>query len=300
MHDAPDCAACPRDCPSPPGYCRRDAVLPVASVCRHLGEEPVLGGGAGGVINVFFSHCNLQCLYCQNHQISRNDRDPGGLSLDEALAAILALLADGMDTVGFVSPSHRLAAVRTLLAGIRRAGYAPTVIWNSSGYDRHEALAALEGEIDIFLPDFKYADEDLARRLSGAPDYPKTALRALREMYRQKGSRLERDDAGVARGGIIIRHLILPGYVENSITVLRLLAEELSPNLHVSLMSQYHPSGTAPLPAPLDRVPATEEFEAVRGAFLSLGFHHGWVQEPESNRLFLPDFQQDDPFAGRG
>lgn len=254
----------------------------------------MLGGGA--VCNVFFARCNLACRFCQNRQISSREKPLTLLAPDTVVEKIVAMLETGVDTLGFVSPTHQVPAMLELVTAVRERGFSPTIVYNSNGYDDPDVLAALEGTVDIYLPDFKYADESLGRFCSYAPNYPQIALRALREMFRQKGRRLELDDAGRARRGVIVRHLVLPGAVANSTAVLTLLAEEFGTGIAVSLMSQYHPA-VAGLPEPLDRTLSGVEFTAVRECFFSLGFANGWVQEPESHACYLPDFGKEHPFG---
>ena len=292
-----ECTLCPRNCRvnrrQTTGYCGAGTETGVASVCLHRGEEPVLGGGE--VCNIFFSRCNLDCGFCQNAQISRRTGNVTELTFEETIGQIRSILRSGVDTLGFVSPTHRIPAMLKILDAVRKAGFSPTVIHNSNGYDAPDVLRDLEGMVDIYLPDCKYADEQLAVKYSGAPDYPGASLRALREMFRQKGRRLRIDENGIARSGVIVRHLILPGAVENSIRVLETLAEEFGTGIAVSLMTQYYPpAGMRPgIP---DRTLNTEEIEAVREAYLSLGFTNGWIQEAESSGHYRPDFDREHPF----
>ncbi len=294
------CAASPRGCEADRaggarGFCNAGEGLEIAAVCRHRGEEPVLSG-RHGICNVFFSHCNLQCVYCQNHQISRNDSPIRELSLEEVVAAVAGSLDAGATHLGFVSPSHMIDQMKRIVAGVRAAGRAPVVVMNTNAYDRPGTLASLEGIVDLYLPDFKYMDADLAQELSGAADYPEIALAALREMYRQKGSNLSMREDGTAASGLIVRHLVLPGRVENSMAVLRAIAEELSPSVHLSLMSQYYPQPAMEGHPALDRTVSQEEYAAVREEMERLGFHRGWLQEWGSAITYQPDFTRPHPF----
>lgn len=292
-----DCRLCPRRCgvdrtAGPAGYCRTGAGLAVASICLHRGEEPPVSGPAG-IANLFFAHCNLRCAYCQNRQISRPDSPLREWSMEHVLRELEACFQAGATALGFVSPSHQLPQMLEIIDAVRAAGHRPVVVCNTSAYDRPEALAALDGHVDVWLPDFKYADPALAAALSDAPDYPDVALAALREMRRQSGTGLELDDEVRAIHGIIVRHLVLPGHVDNSVQALRLLAEELGTNVHVSLMSQYHPVSSVPGHPELDRTLTAAEFDEVKVAFDTLGFRNGWVQELDSPESYLPDFAAD-------
>ncbi|MFH1037431.1 MAG: radical SAM protein [PVC group bacterium] len=297
------CSICPRDCrvnrgAGEHGYCRTGTGFPIASICLHRGEEPPLSGESG-ICNVFFAHCNLQCLYCQNSQISRNDNGRGGdrMTLGEAVGRIEKTLDRGARGVGFVSPSHCISQMRAIIRGLRERGRRPFFVMNTGGYDRAETIAALKDEIDVYLPDLKYRDPGLAERYSGARDYPAVAGRALREMYRQKGPELSFGPDGAIRSGLIVRHLILPGETENSRACLRFIAEELSPGVHISLMAQYHPPPAVYEHPRLGRPLCREEYEEVKEEMERLGFRNGWIQELESHESYLPDFDKVNVFT---
>jgi putative pyruvate formate lyase activating enzyme len=295
------CTLCPRMCGAGRGggqygWCRLDDGFSVASVCLHHGEEPAIAGSTG-VCNVFFSHCNLQCVYCQNHQISLNSSEPGTATLKELTDRIEGILAGGVKSLGFVSPSHMVPRMLEIIGALRGRGLFPVVVYNTNAYDRRETLEEIEDQVGVYLPDFKYMDAGLAERYSRAGDYPEVALRALMEMYRQKGSLLECGEDGVARSGLIIRHLILPGHVDNSIACLRAIAGELSTSVHVSLMAQYSPVPAVRDHPLLGRRITREEYDAVLEEFHRLGFYRGWVQELESAECLVPDFSRDDPFG---
>jgi len=290
-----------------------DDRIHISSIVLHRGEEPPISGKKG-VVNVFFPSCNMQCIYCQNWEISCRGTQGNVMSLDEVCDAIIGLLPQSENNLGFVSPSHFVLQMIMIVEELRKRGHFPTIIYNTNGYDLPETIRSLEGIVDVWLPDFKYSDDDLSIALSEAPHYSHFALKALKEMVHQVGSTLHTDESGIARRGIIIRHLVLPGFVENSLGVLRLIAEYLSPNLHISLMSQYYPSDR-PSPAhpiigggerlqkpqiancqSLNRTISRLEYEAVIDRFHSLGFTHGWLQEFDSHQIYRPDFSKDQPF----
>lgn len=297
------CRLCPRQCGvdrtlGPTGYCRSGSELNIASITLHRGEEPAIGGGRG-ICNVFFGHCNLRCRFCQNHQISRNDRSVRGAewTLAEVVEKIVAILDTGVGRLGFVSPSHMVPQMVAIIDAVRRRGFQPVIVYNSNGYDRAETLRVLEDWVDVFLPDYKYRDPLLARTLSGAADYPGVAAAALVEMYRQMGNVLHLDDNGMAERGLIVRHLVLPGAVDNSLDVLRFLAATLSPRLTLSLMAQYQPTAAVVELPPLNRRLRPEEYQRVVAEMEQLGFEHGWIQDCASADLFNPDFDRETPFA---
>lgn len=295
------CSMCPRNCNAdkqngPSGYCRTSEKLSVAKIFPHRGEEPVISEEKG-ICNVFFPHCNLQCIYCQNHQISRNQipEEPFITDPEAVIKQIEDLLDTGIASVGFVSPSHSIEQMKTIIKGLKNRGRRPIFIYNSNGYDKKETLQTLEGVIDLYLPDFKYMDREIADAYSDAWDYPDAAKTALKEMYRQKGSMLHLDENGMAISGLIIRHLILPNHVENSIACLKFIAEELSPSVHISLMGQYYPPEGFDHPL-LNRVITEEEYEKVIEAFYRLGFYRGFFQEIQSAYCYRPDFSKIRPF----
>lgn len=299
-----NCDWCPRECHAnrflgKSGFCKSDASFNVASVCIHRGEEPVISGPAG-ICNIFFTNCNLQCIYCQNHQISvnRSTRSETRIELPELIRQIQNILNQGITHVGFVSPSHFIPQMLVIIEQVELMGYKPVWVYNTNGYDKPESLKKLEGIIDVYLPDLKYLDSALAWQYSGARDYPVYASAALREMYRQKGAALHLDENDTAISGIVVRHLVLPGRIENSKNVLRFLAGEISPKIHISLMSQYYPAKPVKTHPELSRHITTAEYQEVVDEMNRLGLYNGWVQEFESSEFYRPDFELDHPFEG--
>lgn len=218
------------------------------------------------------------------------------MTLEKIISKITTILDTGVSRVGFVSPSHVIPQVKVIIDAIHSLGYKPVWVYNSNGYDKIETLRALEGLIDVYLPDFKYSDPALAAAYSDAQDYPEIATRALKEMNRQKGPVLHLSDKGTAESGIIIRHLVLPGQVENSLKVIRYIAEEISPRIHVSLMSQYWPTSKVLCHPELGRTVSPDEYNRVADEMIKLGMVNGWIQELESSNHYRPDFERVDPF----
>lgn len=298
-----DCDLCPHECHADRvsgrlGNCKSDASFNISSICIHQGEEPVLSG-EDGICNIFFTHCNLQCIYCQNYQISDNHIPAGPTVMQPAdvVEKITSILDKGINKVGFVSPSHFIPQVRMIIRCIEDLGYKPVWVFNTNGYDKVATLRSLEGIIDVYLPDLKYMDNELAGEYSGARDYPVVAAAALKEMYRQKGSALHLANDGTAESGIIIRHLVLPSQVENSLKVLRFIAEELSPKIHLSLMSQYYPTPRVARHPVLGRTVSPEEYSIVVSELDRLGLSNGWTQELNSTSFYRPDFEKEYPFV---
>ncbi len=296
------CRLCPHLCGArresgESGFCRCDTRDNVASICMHRGEEPPISG-PHGICNVFFAGCNMRCRFCQNHQISRMERgEPRAFTETPAVVeSVLSTVGRHEASVGFVSPSHVLPAMRRILAGVRARRPGTVFVYNTNAYDRADSIAGLADEIDVYLPDFKYAHDRLAVELSAAPDYPRVALKAIREMVRQKGVELKLARDGRVVSGVIIRHLVLPGHVENSLDCLRRIAETCSNRVFVSLMSQYHPTPSVAHDPVLGRALRAEEYDAVVDELERLGFENGWVQGLSSSDHYLPDFEEEHPF----
>ena len=280
------CDLCPRECyvnriAGQTGYCGAPATALVAKTMIHQWEEPALApNGRSGA--VFFGGCTLGCKYCQNITISAV---PVGKPMDSAqLRAVFEdLIAQGAENIDLVTPTHYLP---TILPALTPRLPVP-VVYNCGGYERKETLQKLEGLVDIYLPDLKYADNALAKALSGAGDYFETATAAIREMVRQTGP-AQWDGDKLIRG-TVIRHLILPGQVENSLKVLDWIGDTFRPGeVLVSLMRQYTPMGG--LPAPFDRPITEEEYQSVL-SWMFLNDLEGFTQEGSSaDRAFIPDF----------
>jgi putative pyruvate formate lyase activating enzyme len=297
-----NCTLCPRECRvdrfrGGTGYCQVDVGLNIASICIHRGEEPPISG-PDGICNIFFAGCNLHCIYCQNHEISRPCEGLGGfrMGMAEVLDRIEVILLKGIKAVGFVSPSHVVPQMKSIIRGLHWRGLKPVIVYNTNSYDKIETLKELDGLIDVYLPDFKYVTENIAASYSDAYDYPEVAVKALKEIYYQKGSTLSVDDKGRAENGMMIRHLVLPGHVEESKNVLKIIAEELSTGVHLSLMSQYHPTPFVNSHPVLNRRLYTAEYKAVVEAMEELGFRNAWVQDMDSYQNYRPDFRKEHPF----
>lgn len=295
------CELCPRRCrrQRPAGHCREPAALAVATSCSHAGEEPCLAGSAGAG-TVFVVGCTMACTFCQNHQISqpRRREEAWSTSPDALADALLQLQDQGCHNIEWVSPTQHLPGLVEALELARRRGLHLPLVFNCNGYQRPEVLRLLEGIVDVYLPDAKYADDALAHRLSGVSDYVAQNRATLREMWRQVGP-LQLDDDGLARRGLLIRHLVLPGQLENTRAVLSWIGAELGPRAWVSLMAQYHPVRRPDLPntsAPR-RGLTRREYRLALDALEQAGLERGWVQELGCGRLFLPDFARPDPFA---
>jgi putative pyruvate formate lyase activating enzyme len=252
------------------GGCRTGRYARVASYGAHHGEEdPLRGWGGSGTI--FFSWCNLRCIYCQNHDISQR---PAGREVDaETLSAMmLSLQAEGCHNINLVSPSHVVAQILEALAIAVPAGLRLPLVYNTGGYDSPASLALLDGIVDTYMPDMKYSDRLIARGLSKIGNYPVMNRAAVKEMYRQVGD-LQIDDQGIATRGLLVRHLVLPGGLSGTAEVVRFLAEEISPNTYLNLMDQYRPAFKARLHPVLRRGLTAQEFEAALAMAHQAGLH---------------------------
>ena len=284
------CELCPRRCrvdrTQTFGFCKMPWTPTAALAGPHFGEEPCIAG-YGGAGTVFFSGCSLGCVYCQNRAISR---DGAGKAITvERLAEIFRELEEnGADCIDLVTPTHFADAVANALTLAK-----PTVpvVYNCGGYERVETLRRLEGLVDVYLPDYKYADASLARRLSNAPDYPTVALHAIREMVRQTGKPVF-DEDGLLQKGTLIRHLVLPGYVDNTLDCLDTLTAAFGEDeVLLSVMSQYTPPAE-PLPDPnLNRRLTEAEYDRVLDYLYLLGNENVFVQElSAASEFYVPDF----------
>jgi len=292
------CALCPRDCrvdrtKGADGICRTGRFASVSHALLHFGEEPVISGKSGSG-TVFFTGCNLKCLFCQNYQLSWLLE--GAPVSDEELASLmLGLQSKGAHNINLVSPTHVVLPILRALRLALDGGLGIPLVWNSNGYDSLEVVRALEGVIDVYLPDLKYHAPALSKRYSAAPDYFGRASEAVREMSLQQPA-LDLGPGGTARRGLVVRHLILPGAVEDTIVLLRWMRENLSPFIGVSLMSQYHACFKAP--EEIRRAVSPEEYKRAADEALALGFDRLFLQpEPFGpDEHLIPDFRKDKPF----
>ncbi|MBM3187899.1 MAG: radical SAM protein [Chloroflexi bacterium] len=276
------CDLCPRACgvdrlTREVGYCRAGAVARVASWNVHRWEEPPLSGTRGSG-TLFFSECTARCLFCQNYPISQ--LGVGQEAPPERLAEMmLTLQRRGCHNINLVTPTHYVPQMLEALEIAAGSGLRVPLLYNSSGYESLATLALLEGIVDIYLPDAKYADDDVARRLSGFTDYVRHNHAALGEMKRQVGVDLTLDEEGLAVKGMIVRHLVLPHGLSQTPEVLAWIAAHLSPRVHVSLMAQYFPAHRAVDHPELGRKLTVEEYEEALEAFDRAGLERGWCQE---------------------
>ena len=275
------CDLCPHDCgvdriAGATGVCRAGLRPRIASANVHRGEEPPISGTRGSG-TIFFTGCSLQCRFCQNFPISQFDNGEELTPL--ALAGrMLRLQGQKVHNINFVTPTHWLPQILAALWLAAGRGFRLPLVWNSSGYEKVDALELLEGVVDIYLPDMKYHDDATATAYSAAPGYREVNRSAVREMFRQVGH-LEVDSDGRATKGLIIRHLVLPGGADGAAEILPWIAGNLGRETHVSLMKQYFPAHTAAGVPALSRKITDAEYGAAVAALEDAGLENGWVQE---------------------
>jgi putative pyruvate formate lyase activating enzyme len=263
----------------------------ISSALPHHGEEPPLSGSRGAG-TIFFSSCNLKCIYCQNYQISHfPPRQP--ISVEDLAGIMLKLQELGCHNVEPVTPTPHLPGIMAALLIARRQGLRLPFVFNCGGYEREKIVHLLDGMIDIYLPDFKYGLDKEGNHCSGVLDYSYHALTSLREMVLQVGDSLDVED-GIAKRGILVRHLVLPGRVENSLAALKMI-RNVSPFIPLSLMSQYTPIPAVRHHPLFSRRVTREEYERVVNTALDLGFKELYTQEV-SDRALSPDFARQKPF----
>ncbi len=325
------CECCPRRCgvdrpAGKTGFCRVGGDILLSHAGLHFGEEPPISGICGSG-TIFFAGCNLRCVFCQNWQISQEFNPPrsslrsghpaqggeflnspppegcpqGGVGFTVLTAAELAdemlrLQAEGAHNINFVSPSHMIFQMADAIQAARQKGLTVPAVYNSNGYDSVAALRQIRGLVDIYLPDIKYMDNAPGWKFSAADDYADVIPAVLREMLDQVGL-LELDKDGVAKRGLLVRHLVLPGQLENSKACLRFLAE-LSPDISVSIMSQYSPQYKACGIPELNRTLTEAEYDEITDYALELGLENAFIQTLESQETYLPDFDKSAPFSG--
>lgn len=297
-NDLFSCTCCPIDCKinrieGELGICVSGHLPIVSSYTPHFGEEPVLSGtkGAG---NIFFGNCNLKCVYCQNHEISQNYKSERLHQVShERLAEIMIELQNrNCHNIGLVSPTHFSSTILKSIYLAAEQGLNLPIIYNTNGYDSVEMLKLHDEVIDIYLPDIKYGNDEYAKKYSHVDKYFEHTKKAVKEMFNQVGDKLIYRNGVVVRG-LIIRHLVLPNDLSETEKVFKFIAEELSPNVYISLMSQYYPTHKAYKDILINRTLRYSEYQRALELLDKYGLHNGWIQEMESPSNYLPSFNKD-------
>jgi len=275
------CCICPRRCGvdragGKTGYCRAGLKASVYSHLAHQGEEPPISGERGSG-TIFFSRCNMKCVYCQNYRFSQLDEGKE-VTTGELADEMVSLEKRGCHNINLVSPTHYLPQILSALKEALEKGLSVPIVYNTSGYELKETMEAIEGVMDIYLPDMRYSDNSAAKKYSDAPDYVERNREAVLEMHRQAGD-LITDEEGIAKRGVIIRLLALPGNISGTIETLRFIKNNISKNTYLSIMSQYYPTFKAYSYPEISRAIGREEYANVVDEAHLLGLNDGWVQE---------------------
>ncbi len=280
------CDLCPHDCGvdrirGERGICGAGLKPKIASANVHRGEEPPISGTKGSGA-IFLSGCSLKCIFCQNFPISQFGNGEV-ITTRELASRMLKLQRQGVHNINFVTPTHYLPQILAALWLAIPQNFTLPIVWNSSGYEKVDVLQLLNGVVSIYLPDMKYSDDNQARHISGAPDYCSINRAAVTEMFRQVGQ-LRVNEAGIAKGGLIIRHLVLPDGRAGTLETLPWIAKNLGQETHIALMSQYFPAHKASDFEGMNRPVNHEEYDAAVDALEEAGLNNGWVQDLDEDR----------------
>ena len=289
------CSLCPRRCNTDRsksvGFCGVSETSYIARAALHMWEEPCISGAKGSG-TIFFCGCNLRCIFCQNHEISTRGKIPGAIAVDAQKTAeiMLALQKAGAHNVNFVTPTPHIPLIADAIQIARAEGLIIPIAFNTNSYVEVDSLKILDGLVDIYIPDFKYVTPELAKLVSGAEDYPEKAESAIAEMLRQVGH-INFDENGMAKRGVLLRHLVLPGNIDETRRVLARVAEIFSSGISLSLMSQYFPAHKALSVPPFDRKLLPREYKRAVDYALSIGFSDVYTQKLSSAQCdFVPEW----------
>lgn len=291
-----DCVLCPRNCHTDRtngkrGYCGVSDELIVARAALHMWEEPCISGEKGSG-TVFFSGCAMGCVYCQNYSIAKvlNGKR---ITIDRLSDIFIELQNKGANNINLVTPSHYVPQIIEALDKAKNKGLVLPVVYNTSGYEKVETIKALEEYVDIYLPDFKYFNSDIGKRYSNCPDYFSYASAAIEEMVKQKPIPVF-DDRGMMKQGVIVRHLILPGYLEDSKSIINYLYKTFNDHIYISIMNQYTPLENVLAYPEINRKITEKEYDELVDYAISLGVENGFIQDGETaSESFIPDFDNE-------
>jgi len=292
-----NCRLCPRACGvnrirGNVGYCGVGKEILVAHFGPHFGEEPPISGTRGSG-NVFFASCNLRCVYCQNFQISHECKGKS-VTLEGLVEIFFSLKDMGVHNINLVSPTPYVPFIAEAIECAKSKGMQIPFVYNSHGYETADTLKMLDGLIDIYLPDFKYWNSNIAEQLSFASNYPESAKKAILQMKQQVGNLIVK--GGIARKGTLVRHLVLPSNLAGSNRILLWIKEELGVDTFISLMAQYNPMHKATEYPMLARSIRQEEYDFLLNFLEEEGFNNVFIQDLESVKTYVPDFELEEPF----
>ncbi|MDF2590162.1 MAG: pyruvate formate lyase activator [Anaerocolumna sp.] len=291
-----DCTLCPRDChvnriKGQRGYCRESSELVVARAALHMWEEPCISGEKGSG-TVFFSGCAMGCVYCQNHNIAIGAAGKE-ITVNRLSEIFLELQAKEANNINLVTPSHYVPQIVDAIIQAKEKGLHIPIVYNCSSYEKVETLKLLDGLIDIYLPDFKYMEDEIAIKYSNAKDYANYAKDAIAEMVRQTGEAQFNDD-GIMTKGVIVRHLTLPEYLEDSKKIIHYLYKTFGDTIYISIMNQFTPLDTVKNYPEINRKITDEEYEELVDYAIELGVENGFIQEGETaTDSFIPEFNEE-------
>lgn len=291
-----NCTLCPRDCQidrtsGHKGYCRQTDELVVARAALHMWEEPCISGEKGSGA-VFFSGCSMGCVFCQNHNIAKGLTGKK-LTIERLAQIFIELQEKGANNINLVTPSHYVPQIVEAINIAKIKGFYLPIVYNCSGYEKVDILKLLDGYIDVYLPDFKYMSEEPAKRYSNSPDYFSFASEAVKEMVRQVG-KPRFDDNGIMTKGVIVRHLTLPGYLEDSKNIIEYLYQTHRDSIYISIMNQYTPLPNVEKYPELNRKIAENEYNELVDFAVELGVENGFIQEGDTaSESFIPEFNEE-------
>jgi len=288
-----ECTICPRNCgvdrtKGKKGYCRETDKLVVARASLHMWEEPCISG-TNGSGTVFFSGCTLGCVYCQNYSISKG-MSGKEITVERLAEIFLELQSKGAHNINLVTPTHFVPQIIDALVMSRNKGLCIPVVYNTSGYEKVETIKMLDGHVSIYLPDLKYMDFSIAKKYSNCEDYFQHASKAIAEMVNQTGE-IAFDENGMAVKGVIVRHMTLPGYLEDSKNIIRYLHETFEDKIYMSIMNQYTPVPNVSKYPEINRKIRDDEYDELVDYAVSIGVENGFIQEGETAiESFIPNF----------
>ena len=297
-----NCRLCPRQCQvnryKTKGFCGEKSDLSIDAVLLHLGEEPCISFNNGSG-TIFFTGCSLRCPFCQNMQISQTSTHKKFYSMEKFVEEMESLIRSGAENINFVTPDHFSPHIIEGIKNLKKKGYKIPFIYNCSGFQSIEHLKSVIDDIDIFLFDYKFADPDVAKKILATENYPEVCERALEFIFKNKGN-LKLDSNGKAISGVLVRHLLMPGFVHNSLHVFNNLLVDYGNKIYFSLMNQYSPKYLKPGFEYLNHRVSNEEYKEVVDHVLGLGFVNGYIQDfLDSDDEFLPDFNNKTVFGNR-
>lgn len=289
------CTICPRECKinrlsGELGNCKASDKIEIALVSKHMYEEPCISGENGSG-TIFFSHCNLHCMYCQNYEISQNIKKGKEITIEELANIMIKQQENKAENINLVTPTMYAFQIKQAIKIAKEKGLKIPIIYNSNGYEKIETLKYLEGYIDVYLPDLKYYSNKLAEKYSKVPNYFENSTKAILEMIRQVGTP-KFDERGIIKQGVMIRHLVLPNYMQNTKNILKWIKQNIPKEIYINIMAQYFPTYKAKEDSLINRKLTIREYKEIEEYFYSLNFENGYIQElGEHEEEYVPKWE---------